>query len=123
MYQTHKGLYKTQRCESIMRIAEVLSDLTTLYLAVSEYPETASHPVLTYPQDPKAALALVTARESQDRTAEAEPIARYEDDDPDLQRAKSLIHLHASVKVAHQDGTDRELNEAREAVAKVLREL
>ncbi|KAK0258986.1 hypothetical protein LTS09_006274 [Friedmanniomyces endolithicus] len=89
-----------------MRVAEVLSDLTTLYLA-----------------DPKAALALVTARESQDRTAEAEPIARYEDDDPDLQRAKSLVHLHASVKVAHQDGTDRELNEAREAVAKVLREL
>ncbi|KAK1067618.1 hypothetical protein LTR12_015936 [Friedmanniomyces endolithicus] len=89
-----------------MRVAEVLSDLTTLYLA-----------------DPKAALALVTARESHDRTAEAEPMVRHENDDPDLQRARNLVQLHASVKVAHQDGTDRELNEAREAVAKVMREL
>ncbi|KAK0259999.1 hypothetical protein LTR91_015009 [Friedmanniomyces endolithicus] len=89
-----------------MRVAEVLSDLTTLYLA-----------------DPKAALALVTARVSHDGTAGAKPMARYEDDDPDLQRARNLVQLHASVKVAHQDGTDRELNEAREAVAKVMREL
>ncbi|KAK1823267.1 hypothetical protein LTR12_002340 [Friedmanniomyces endolithicus] len=89
-----------------MRVAEVLSDLTTLYLA-----------------DPKAALALITARVGHDGTAGAESMTRHEDDDPDLQRARSLVHLHASVKVAHQDGTDRELNEAREAVSKVLREL
>ncbi|KAK0947610.1 hypothetical protein LTR29_000867 [Friedmanniomyces endolithicus] len=89
-----------------MRVAEVLSDLTTLYLA-----------------DPKAALALVTARVSHDGTAETKPMVRHEDDDPDLQRARNLVQLHASVKVAHQDGTDWELNEAREAVAKVLREL
>lgn len=50
-------------------------------------------------------------------------MARQDDDDPDLKRAKDLVHLHAEVKVAHQDGTDRELNEAREAVAKVLSEL
>ncbi len=106
-----------------MRVAEVLSDLTTLYLAVRGRPETASRAALTHVQDPKAALALITARDSHDRTAEAEPMARHENDDPDLQRARNLVQLHASVKVAHQDGTDRELNQAREAVAKVLREL
>jgi hypothetical protein len=33
------------------------------------------------------------------------------------------VELHAEVKVAHQDGTDKELTEARAAVEKVLREL
>ncbi|KAK5677735.1 hypothetical protein LTS10_009618 [Elasticomyces elasticus] len=89
-----------------MRVAEILSDLTTLYLA-----------------DPKAALALVTARDAEDGLSRKETDARHEDDDPDLKRARDLVQLHAEVKVAHQDGTDKELNEAREAVAKVLREL
>ena len=34
-----------------------------------------------------------------------------------------MLELHSNVKLAHQDGTDKELNDAREAVAKVLREL
>ena len=45
------------------------------------------------------------------------------DTDPDLQRAKDLIALHSDVKVAHQDGTDKELNDARAAVQRVLRTL
>ncbi|KAK5693297.1 hypothetical protein LTR17_025139 [Elasticomyces elasticus] len=89
-----------------MRVAEILSDLTTLYLA-----------------DPRAALALVTARDAEDGVSRKETDVRHEDDDPDLKRARDLVQLHAEVKVAHQDGTDKELNEAREAVAKVLREL
>ncbi|KAK3648833.1 hypothetical protein LTR56_007273 [Elasticomyces elasticus] len=89
-----------------MRVAEILSDLTTLYLA-----------------EPKAALALVTARDAEDGVSRKETDVRHEDDDPDLKRARDLVQLHAEVKVAHQDGTDKELNEAREAVAKVLREL
>ncbi|KAK4897358.1 hypothetical protein LTR27_004878 [Elasticomyces elasticus] len=89
-----------------MRVAEILSDLTTLYLA-----------------DPKAALALVTARDAEDGVSRKVTDVRHEDDDPDLKRARDLVQLHAEVKVAHQDGTDKELNEAREAVAKVLREL
>jgi hypothetical protein len=44
-------------------------------------------------------------------------------DDPDLKRAKDLLELHADVKLAHADGTDPELIEARRAVEKVLREL
>jgi hypothetical protein len=38
-------------------------------------------------------------------------------------RAKDLLGLHASVKLARQDGTDEELNEARMAVEKVLKTL
>ncbi|KAK3067786.1 hypothetical protein LTR53_015131 [Teratosphaeriaceae sp. CCFEE 6253] len=89
-----------------MRVAEVLSDLTSLYLA-----------------DPKAALALVTAQAPDSGSAQAETRPRYVDNDPDLTRAKDLVQLHARVKVAHQDGADRELDEAREAVARVLREM
>lgn len=53
----------------------------------------------------------------------AAAVARDEDSDQDLRRAKDLLDLHGSVKLAHQDGTDKELNEAREAVANVLRDL
>lgn len=47
----------------------------------------------------------------------------HKESDPDLDQAKDLVALHASIKVAQQDGTDKELNEAREAVQKVLRSL
>jgi len=50
-------------------------------------------------------------------------MARHEDSDPDLHRAKDLLELHATVKVAHQGGTDKELNDARKAVEKVLWDL
>ena len=41
----------------------------------------------------------------------------------DLKRAKELIALHASIKVAHEDGTDPELTKAREAVQEALADL
>ena len=68
-------------------------------------------------------MALVTARPINGTTAKAETTARHQDTDADLQRAKDLLELHAEVKVAHQDGTDKELNEARETVSRVLRDL
>jgi len=64
-------------------------------------------------------LALVSAR-SQGSNA---PASAQDEQDPDLKRAKDLLELHADVKLAHADGTDKELNEAREAVASVLASL
>jgi hypothetical protein len=70
-------------------------------------------------QDQKAALALVNTRpEGITPTSSS-----TDSDDPDLKRAKDLLELHADVKLAHADGTDPELIEARRAVEKVLREL
>lgn len=48
---------------------------------------------------------------------------KTKDDDVDLKRAKDLLELHAAVKVAHQDGTDHELERAREDVERVARAL
>ncbi|KAK4565310.1 hypothetical protein LTR86_003927 [Recurvomyces mirabilis] len=88
-----------------MKVTEMLSDLTTLYIA-----------------DPKSALALVNAQKrGGGPTAEAGTI--LQEDDADLRRAKDLVELHAEVKVAHADGTDEQLEDARHAVAMVLRDL
>lgn len=45
------------------------------------------------------------------------------DNDVDLKRAKDLMELHSTVKTAHQDGTDRGLEEARREVAAVMNRL
>lgn len=79
--------------------------------------------LLTTTQDPKAALALVTGRPSNTDTVETEALARHEDSDRDLKRAKDLLELHTTVKVAHQGGTDKGLNDAREAVDRILMDL
>lgn len=43
-------------------------------------------------------------------------------DDPDLIRAKDLVHLHYSVKVTHSDGyLGHGLSEARDAVSRAFR--
>ncbi|CZT17703.1 uncharacterized protein RCC_03540 [Ramularia collo-cygni] len=93
-----------------MRVAEFLSDMTTLSIC-----------------DAEAALALVSARPPKpDATMGAEgstAAASDDNNDQDLNRAKDLLNLHGTVKVAHQDGIDKELQHAREAVAKVLRDL
>jgi len=88
-----------------MRVAEMLSDLTTLR------PEVC---------DQKAALALVTIRPE---NTPASSINATLNNDPDLKRAQDLLELHSDVKLAHADGTDRELLSAREAVQRVLRDL
>ncbi|KAI7084518.1 hypothetical protein KC356_g6642 [Hortaea werneckii] len=87
-----------------MQLAAFLSDLTSLQVC-----------------DPKAAMTLVTTRPSNVDTAEAD--TDPQDNDQDLKRAKDLLELHTSVKVAHQDGSMSGLNDARDAIAKVLREI
>ncbi|OQO00510.1 hypothetical protein B0A48_13860 [Cryoendolithus antarcticus] len=87
-----------------MRLAELLTDLTTLS------PEVC---------DPKAASALVNVRPE----GSAAPASTSDDEDIDLKRAKDLLQLHADVKLAHGNGVDEELNDARHAVEVVLREL
>jgi hypothetical protein len=79
-------------------------------------------------QDQKAALALVTTRPENTSTSASTSTSTSTTDatlnnDPDLKRAQDLLELHTDVKLAHADGTDRELIEAREAVQKVLRDL
>jgi len=108
-----------------MRVAELLSDLTTLRpeVCVRHYSTISQKPYhknkLTPSQDQKAALALVNTRpEGTTPTSSS-----TDSDDHDLKRAKDLLELHADVKLAHADGTDPELIEARRAVEKVLREL
>jgi len=68
-------------------------------------------------------LNLVSARPRQLVQKPTVDTTGTEANDPDLKRAKDLLELHATVKVAHQDGTAKELNDARDAVARVLREL
>ena len=79
-------------------------------------------------QDPNAALALVSARPS---TSKDQATPFYNNlqtlrsntengPDEDLKRAKDLINLHSSVKLAHRDGVDYELLEARKQVQKIL---
>ncbi|KAI7365357.1 hypothetical protein KC336_g21411 [Hortaea werneckii] len=66
-------------------------------------------------------MTLVTTRPSNVDTAETDTDSQ--DNDQDLKRAKDLLELHTSVKVAHQDGSMSGLNDARDAIAKVLREI
>ena len=74
-------------------------------------------------QDPNAALALVSARPEGTRETQEQQTENAEENDPDMKRAKDLLELHSSVKVSHQAGTNRELDKAREDVAKVMRTL
>jgi hypothetical protein len=65
------------------------------------------------PQDPAAALALVSARGADDKPA---PPSDAEQD-PELKRAKDLIELHYSIKIASENGQlERILREARAVV-------
>jgi hypothetical protein len=91
-----------------------LSPITHLLLRIY----TDQHE-LTHSKDQKAALALVNTRPDGIRPTSSST----DSDDPDLKRAKDLLELHADVKLAHADGTDPELIEARRAVEKVSREL
>ncbi|KAJ8605467.1 hypothetical protein MRB53_041412 [Persea americana] len=87
-----------------MRVAEVLSDFTSLRPDVC---------------DTEAALALVSV--STDNSS------RSRDDtsnkDADLQRVQDLLQLHAKAKAAHSSGIDQDLEQARAVVAKVLQNL
>jgi hypothetical protein len=86
-----------------------------------------SHPsiMLIHPQDPNAALALVSARpnpSSSATTSAGDPTASTQEDnaearDEDLRRAKDLVELHYAVKEAHKRGElGTGLMEARKVV-------
>jgi hypothetical protein len=72
-------------------------------------------------KDPSAAKALVSARPSMSTAKNAETdtpdSSSQSKEEKDIQRAKDLIELHYSIKVAHENGDlDRELSSARDAV-------
>ncbi|KAF4555781.1 Hypothetical protein D9617_2g057450 [Elsinoe fawcettii] len=84
-----------------MRVAELLSDLTSLRAC-----------------DPQAALALVSARPAQ--ANDVPTSGKPDDGDEDLKRARDLIELHSTVKTRHGSGVDDELLKARRDVDRVL---
>jgi hypothetical protein len=60
---------------------------------------------------------LVSAGRERESKVESDP-------DPDLQRAKDLVDLHGNVKVRLEErGLDGELEELRERVEKMVREV
>ncbi|KAK4987941.1 hypothetical protein LTR50_004278 [Elasticomyces elasticus] len=107
-----------------MQIAEILSDLTSLRVCKTLRSLSSTREIDTPDQDPAAALALVSARPppTTTTTSDAEQRAEtgQEATDADLRRAKELLELHSSVKLAHRGGVDRELEEARESVRRAL---
>ncbi|KAF2400481.1 hypothetical protein EJ06DRAFT_556782 [Trichodelitschia bisporula] len=70
-----------------MRLAEALSDLTSLRAS-----------------PPGAALALVSARPRPNASQEAQPADQLQREDPDLQRARDLIALHYVFKPGKAGG-------------------
>lgn len=70
-------------------------------------------------QDQAAAQALVSARPEGSHTQPTGEVA----EDPELRRAKELVELHYSVKVAQQKGLYQDLNKAREDVRRVMQEM
>ncbi|WPG98892.1 Hypothetical protein R9X50_00169200 [Acrodontium crateriforme] len=106
-YQKQHKRHKTNLISSCkMRVAEMLSDLTSLRVC-----------------DPAAAQALTSVRPSKLVSTQSPEQTSTEKNDPDLKRARDLLDLHSTVKLAHQDGIDKELNAAREDVARVMRSL
>ncbi|KAL2219347.1 hypothetical protein M432DRAFT_347157 [Thermoascus aurantiacus ATCC 26904] len=99
-----------------MRVAEILSDLTSL--------RACGH---------TEALALVNVHKnlppeiSQIEPAREPSVPPSDAQNPDLQRAKDLVELHYGVKVKHMRNhgaaVDEDLRRAREDVNRVLAEL
>lgn len=107
-----------------MQVAEILSDLTSLQVCVRPKLSPSLKPPSNTPQDPAAALTLVSVRPGPSNDEQNSlSAATTRDDDADLKRAKDLLQLHATVKVAHQDGTDHELIRARKDVERVMQGL
>lgn len=74
-------------------------------------------------QDSSAALALASARPEGDNVTQSSQKDSEDGEDPDLKRAKDLLELHTTFKLAHSDGSNQGLNEARDAVERVMRKL
>jgi hypothetical protein len=66
-------------------------------------------------------MALVAARPSSTVAQGDASASKQQELDKDLQRAKDLIELHYSVKVAHSDGKlEKQLDDAREMVRRAI---
>jgi hypothetical protein len=115
--------------ETPMQLAEILSDLVSLRVCVRSTPSLvlpspfrSSPPCTDIPQDPAAALALVSARPNPSSattnpSAATDQKGTEEEQDTDLKRAKDLVELHYAVKEAHKRGElGKGLLEARRAV-------
>ncbi|CAG7961084.1 unnamed protein product [Penicillium salamii] len=95
-----------------MRVAEILSDITSL--------RVCGH---------NEALALVNVHKNVSGRDSTELGSASADKSPaqdrdDLRRAKELVELHYEVKARHSNGTvDEELSLARQEVQRVLNEL
>lgn len=80
---------------------------------------------LTSRKDPAAAMDLVLARPPSDVTAvstqQLQKAHNTNDSDVDLARAQDLLDLHANVKLAHREGVDHALLQARQQVDMALR--
>ena len=121
-----------------MRVAEILSDLTSLRVCVRGL-HLRPVPPLIKPQEHEAAMTLVSCRpggegqSSLNKRGSAEPdstaapsrtLSGLEGDgDPDLQRAMDLVDLHYGVKEKYSQGKDMGLEAARAEVNKVLQDL
>lgn len=101
-----------------MRVAEVLSDLTSLRACVSVWRCQSSYFLLLTSQNESAALALVSVRPSttaKDKTTSN--IDAQNSEDVDLKRAMDVIRLHYAVRATHSDGSvESTLLEARRSV-------
>lgn len=103
---------------------------STLYsLSLPALPLRTTQLTPSFPQDPAAALALVSARSHDTSTSStaaasntaAAATASQEEADADLARAKELVKLHYQVKEAHKKGQlGRGLDEARGMVARAV---
>jgi hypothetical protein len=80
---------------------------------------------LTLSKDPTAAMDLVLARPPTTVTSvptqQLQRAQNASDSDVDLARAQDLLDLHANVKLAHRDGVDHALRQARQQVDLALR--
>jgi hypothetical protein len=76
-------------------------------------------------KDPTAAMDLVLARPPTTVTSvptqQLQRAQNASDSDVDLARAQDLLDLHANVKLAHRDGVDHALRQARQQVDLALR--
>ncbi|KAG9626253.1 hypothetical protein KCU64_g18858, partial [Aureobasidium melanogenum] len=92
----------------MLKIADILSDLTSLRVG-----------------DPAAAMDLVMARPPRDvaalSTQQLQKAQNTTDSDVDLARAQDLLDLHANVKLAHREGLEHALLQARQQVDMALK--
>ena len=121
-----------------MKVAEILSDLTSLRVCVMHF---QSRPValLIKLQEHEAAMALVSCRPSGEGQSSSNKLGSAKtnstaapsrtlsglegDGDPDLQRAMDLVDLHYGVKEKYSQGKDMSLEAARAEVHKVLQDI